>query len=282
MLNSMRLSAVFMTMALGGCATHPLPEDVTRKTTYDIVERIRCEAKEAVVDHVRPGSELDSAAIGYEFLFTITENNNNSGDATFKYPFTNGTFTLGVNAGAEKQRLSNRNFRIVETFRDLRRVDCSGQTAGRNRLYPIAGSVGLYETIDTYIQLERLTDLSPKGDMPAFADRLMYTTKLFGGVNPSVVLTPVTHRFRLAEANLHLLADRTDIHQVTVAMAVEHKKRPFVSRSGTRMMMAPITPLAAAAPQSDADARGKVLLELDRQRVLDENVRVLRLLGLTP
>jgi hypothetical protein len=33
---------------LGGCAIHPLPENVTRETTYDIVQKIRCEGREAV------------------------------------------------------------------------------------------------------------------------------------------------------------------------------------------------------------------------------------------
>ena len=38
------LCAVFV----AGCAIHPLPEDVTRDTTYDIVQKIRCEGREAL------------------------------------------------------------------------------------------------------------------------------------------------------------------------------------------------------------------------------------------
>jgi hypothetical protein len=33
---------------LGGCAIHPLPEDVTRNTTADIVHKIQCEGREAL------------------------------------------------------------------------------------------------------------------------------------------------------------------------------------------------------------------------------------------
>jgi len=33
---------------LSGCAVHPLPEDVTRESTYHIVQKIRCEAREAL------------------------------------------------------------------------------------------------------------------------------------------------------------------------------------------------------------------------------------------
>ena len=78
-----------------GCAVHPLPEDVTRRSTYDIVQSIRCEAKQAIMQHA-PDASFDRAIVGYEFLFKITEHNDNSGGATFKYPFTNGVFTLAM------------------------------------------------------------------------------------------------------------------------------------------------------------------------------------------
>jgi hypothetical protein len=41
-------------LLLGGCAIHPLPEDVTRNTTYDIVQKIRCEGREAL-DNITVG-----------------------------------------------------------------------------------------------------------------------------------------------------------------------------------------------------------------------------------
>src|SRR5260370_18310487 len=47
----MRRSAVMISICaflLGGCAIHPLPENVTRDTTYDIVQKIRCEGKETL------------------------------------------------------------------------------------------------------------------------------------------------------------------------------------------------------------------------------------------
>ena len=37
---------------LAGCAIHPVPEDVTRKNTYKIVQAIRCEARDAVTDEL--------------------------------------------------------------------------------------------------------------------------------------------------------------------------------------------------------------------------------------
>jgi hypothetical protein len=35
---------------LAGCAIHPLPDDVTGVTTYNIVRQIRCEARQAIFD----------------------------------------------------------------------------------------------------------------------------------------------------------------------------------------------------------------------------------------
>jgi len=40
-------SALSACVTLSGCAIHPLPEDVTNLTTYDIVRQIRCETAEA-------------------------------------------------------------------------------------------------------------------------------------------------------------------------------------------------------------------------------------------
>ena len=45
----MRLFCVSVfAVVVAGCAVHPIPEDVTRLTAYDIVRKIRCEAKEIV------------------------------------------------------------------------------------------------------------------------------------------------------------------------------------------------------------------------------------------
>ena len=35
---------------LGACSIHPLPDDVTRRSTFQIVQKIRCEARDAITD----------------------------------------------------------------------------------------------------------------------------------------------------------------------------------------------------------------------------------------
>src|SRR5262245_26100862 len=37
-------------LVLAGCSSHPLPENVTRETTFHITEKIRCEARQALDD----------------------------------------------------------------------------------------------------------------------------------------------------------------------------------------------------------------------------------------
>src|SRR5262245_14766396 len=71
--------------AVSGCSMHPLPEDVSRKNTYDIVEKIRCEAAEGLRGVPRDHPLLRNTYIGYDFNFNIEENNN-----------------LGVNAPANR------------------------------------------------------------------------------------------------------------------------------------------------------------------------------------
>src|ERR1043166_3614984 len=47
------LVVFFVAVLLGGCAIHPLPENVTGIDTPDIVRQIRCEAREAVIHEVK-------------------------------------------------------------------------------------------------------------------------------------------------------------------------------------------------------------------------------------
>jgi hypothetical protein len=49
----MRIFKIFVATApaLAGCSAYRLPDDATRKSIYDIVEQIRCEARRAVIEH---------------------------------------------------------------------------------------------------------------------------------------------------------------------------------------------------------------------------------------
>ena len=173
------------------CAIHPLPEDFSRSTTFDIVEKIRCEAREAIaeialtpkggmsfasarydpahplaVDTARGwlSPALQYAAIGYTFRFTITDGDNSSGSVLFSYPFLSpvGNFNLGVSAGEDKKRKGDRSFDLVEDFAQLLAdgsLACSPES--KNWKYPITGEIGLREVIETYVRLSGLKIFTP-------------------------------------------------------------------------------------------------------------------------
>jgi hypothetical protein len=97
------------------------------------------------------------SAIGYDFRFTVSEDNNGSGGATFTMPFSNGAFTLSLAGGENKQRKAERSFDVAEFFfevlADHELVGCNNDANWR---YPIAGSVGLRDVAKTYAELSVL------------------------------------------------------------------------------------------------------------------------------
>jgi hypothetical protein len=304
---------IFVAPVLAGCSTFPIPDDVTRKSTYDIVEQIRCEAKRAVVDY---GQQLKNAAIAYEFQFHITETNDSSASATGSIPFVNGgSFGLGANAGLSLTRDTMRDFKVVDSFEQLRKTNCSREFLEKNWVYPIAGDIGVYEVVATFIKLQETDNPSDK-EVFSFADTLTFTTDLSGGVSPTLTLLPITGKFRVTGASANLTAGRTDIHEVTLTLAPEMQTLQTVtapttsSSNGTtgsaargeatatmaRAGATRTTPRAgttirrftAAGPyssvlsatviQSNANAKDRALLELDRQRILALQARTQNLL----
>jgi hypothetical protein len=300
---------------LADCSIHPLVDDVTRETTADIVRHIRCEARQAVLDYdIRsanaPAGTNTTLAIAYEFTFQITENNNAKADITAEIPFlTKGSsFTLLANADSEQQRFSKRNFRILDTFDELRNADyCSPKALESNLTYPIAGEIGIYEVVTTFARLSRVAELkkTPFSSQPKpgpaeplnkvvfrFADTLTFTTTLSGGVTPTLTLSPLTNRFRVTKVNqgpllkpglnpgvskseLSPLADnglnvrREDVHQVVIAMAGVPKTIDLRrSNDNIRPPLSPNSITSTTEYQLQATAKERALFELDRQRML--------------
>src|SRR5262249_37648476 len=104
------IGCTLVAMTLVGCSIHPLPGDIPRVPTSDIVERIRCEVQEGLksfssedpatwerVKHIIRGT-----TIGYEFSFVISEQNDAaSGKLTFtEKRITDSTFTLDLQPSA--------------------------------------------------------------------------------------------------------------------------------------------------------------------------------------
>jgi hypothetical protein len=142
---------------LAGCAIHPLPDDVTRLATRQIVFHIRCEArsaiKQAIIDYLKkqhltefaerlrtdelPLNQLNrhlhelpprvranivkygNAAITYDFTFNITEQNTVAAQVDFVNVLSHGVFAMPAKGGSDLQRQTVRIFRVNDTFGGL-------------------------------------------------------------------------------------------------------------------------------------------------------------------
>jgi hypothetical protein len=265
MLRRNMLIVISLSMAAAGCAIHPLPEQVTGLNTVQIVNHIRCEARDAVItamgiylSRANPDEptiqeglklldthdfrqvDLDAmnrdaranikkylpSAIAFDFTFDITETNDVGSQIDFLSTFTRGVFGLGLAADNNLQRETTRNFRISDTFDELIGPTdyCNRQTVGPDWSYPIAGTIGLEEIVETFVNLNVFEHLSGKGEkdtVPVLADTLNFQTTLTGSASPKVVIAPIKHNgFQVAGASVTLSATRKDIHKVIVALSL--------------------------------------------------------------
>jgi hypothetical protein len=276
-------------MSLGGCAVHPLPEDVTGNTTFHIVQKIRCETRDALIaltvralresqypptlvladrierreigvteifDNPRLRRDVDPkvhtnfdifglSALAFDFTLVGVENNDASAAASFRYPFAEGVFNLGVGVGSNRERQNERKVKVGHTFLELyERTDaavCEKLTAGTtgNLIYPIIGKIGMDELINTFYLLNRPYNpyLSPPvdkyglpvaeafrnkpegGDIRDLTDTLQFITSFNGGATPTIELAPISSQvFRVASASANVALRRSDIHKVAISI----------------------------------------------------------------
>jgi hypothetical protein len=175
------------------------------------------------------------AGIAYNFDMTMTEDNDLTTDIGFLKPLTKPKVTVGIGAGAKRKRSNNRTFTVTDTFSNLlTKVNtpvrgkryCDGQIVQANYIYPIAGRIGVDKLVKTFIELTLFANLAGSGakpgagGAPTIADKLTFTTTINASTTPKVEFTPVTDTFQLASASLTASAVRSDVHQVTVALAI--------------------------------------------------------------
>lgn len=279
--------------AVCGCAIHPLPEDFSRATTYDIVASIRCEVKHGLEDFPAsyPGRRADfpsnrflsDTAIGFLFEFDMKESDKaNEGKLEFSNPFSGGSFALNLSGKAEKERNTHRTFLVGETLLELQTSEqCNDDKAHPNFIYPIAGHVGADEVLSTYLRLTR--DLSVKAhNDKLFSDELKFTTTLTSGITPTLELNGGSTKFKLRKFSVNGNLERTDEHKVTIALAhVEGSGqrsarlagRNFVVYEPTGRFLRSTAPVIQ--PSDGNEAKDLVIQELYRLRALDEDKRVL-------
>jgi hypothetical protein len=279
---------------LSACSVHPLPDDVTRTSTADIVKSIRCEAL-AGLDSLKPEEQslaapiIKATKIGFDFQFNITEKNSARGDPKSSLlSFANGGKVTGDLAGsADLQRTNLRQFTVIDDLTDLlkpeSRAMCSDRTSRANWAYPIGGTVGMDEVVRTYLKLEILSEIQrvkrgPSRPVPlkniVFADDLTFTTHFEAGAKGRLVLEAVVGRLKVTNASISVNASRHDMHSVIVALTREKIPVDEVARVNRAVLLAtgavrdPRT--QAQLIQVDAEARTRVAMELYRRRGLND------------
>jgi hypothetical protein len=201
-------------------------------------EQIRFFKPELFADYLqyqRFYSVIYSAAIGYSFDLTMTEQNDLGTNINFLGPWKN-PLSLNLQGNFDRMRSNERQFTLSDTFAFLlARLNtkednghyCDNRIVGPNYVYPIAGQIGVAKSVQTFFDLTFLAgglEVKPgeKGP-PTMVDDLKFTTAVDGTGMPKVVFAPLGSAFRLTDASLTGFVKRTDIHQVTVGLALDDK-----------------------------------------------------------
>ncbi|MDX2204033.1 MAG: hypothetical protein NW223_14880 [Hyphomicrobiaceae bacterium] len=304
-------------LGLAACSIRPLPEtsplNFPRASTYDIVQKVRCEAK-AGLDRFKDtelaekaGRTIRATSIGYDFQFTMQENNDLGGNLGLAGAAKGGGAPSGnvdVSGGITKDRKNVRTFRFIEDLSDVAKADCSGSSTAQNLAFPISGALHIDELAYTYVRLETLSNLrrleagdhgdvaeaedDPRRRVGVFSEYLRFSTRVEAGAKPSVSLALTTGSVGVRAAGLNASAWRTDAHDVIIAFAQDpafhtvemQRARQERAVLTTQISVVGETKRAVRAPrfvtalaQANAQSRNQVLLEIARVRNLKDNVR---------
>jgi hypothetical protein len=308
---SVWIAATLAVCGLLGCSMHPLPGDIVRVSTLEIVDRIRCEVQEGLASfppghpryrHVK--KIVEGTTIGFEFEFNMDEQSRATGgslvlDRKAINPANPVHIALSADindSGDQSERSNRRVFRLFEDLKDLRQAHCVNKIVRANHAYPITGATGMAEVVRTYINLELITDLAAhSGDDVVFSDDLLFTTSFSAGATPDLSIDTPVGGLRITKVRLTGSVSRQDQHGVTVALArdpahadvdlppgspegfarsIRKGNRTVTLDRMARAKEVTDRRLQTALAKQDAGSRNRVLLELQRRRNLREDDRV--------
>lgn len=195
-----------------GCSTLPEQRDLTHVDTLEIIERVRCETREAVLKYGK-AHWINQVAIGYGYDFDATEDNALLASSTFVWPIHLGVVGLSGTAGAARQRDIDNKTNIAEVLGNLRKLDCSNAKWDESFRYPIVGRIGTGEVIDRYVAIHGMSGILPG----SLVRTLKFTAKYTGGIHPSISLIPALKQ--AVNADVNLTADREDVHELILTLA---------------------------------------------------------------
>ena len=181
-----------------------------------------------------------STAVAYSFDLTGDETNNLGTTLDLLGPWAS-KFTLGVTADANRERSNERVFTLTDTLGDLlinlstpqHGVPYCGnaQLVQANYIYPVAGKIGVAQSLKTFSELNSFTSLAPTDGgsksgnaaqtAPTFTDKLIFTTTVDLSATPKVTFTPAGKQFQFMDASFTGLVRRMDTHKVYVGLALQ-------------------------------------------------------------
>jgi hypothetical protein len=264
-----RAIALGLSVSIGSCAIHPLPEDFSGVSTYHIVRQIRCEARQAVIhtalswlttqtydldaqrigrefaDNARPIETFNytlfkgevrsliqlfyDTGIAYTFTLKMTEQANVNTTIDLLKAFRNSTLTGPVGGAFNRQRQNLRTFTSTDTFSNLiKNVPesyCENFIRIENRVYPIAGRVGVEREIQDFINLTLFAGLASDpaknaSGPPTMADALDFQTTFSLSATPKLTFSPKGLNLSVVDASIGASVSRTDDHQVVIGLAL--------------------------------------------------------------
>jgi hypothetical protein len=213
-------------------------------------------------------SVIYSSGIAYSFDLTMTEQNDLGANLNFLGPWKN-PLSLNLQGNFDRTRSNQRQFTVTDTFAFLlARLNtkednghyCDNRVVGPNYIYPIAGKIGVEKTVQTFFELTFLGGLSVKpGEKgpPTLVDDLKFTTVVDGTGMPKVVFAPVGPAFALTDASVTGLVRRTDLHEVTVGLAVDPEG--LIDAGSLQGFLFPEAGTARAARSAGGSTRSSVV-----------------------
>ena len=228
---------------------------------------------------------LPTIGIALSYTLDMTEMDGLTGSSNFEELVTRGTFSANPGAADALTRENRRTFTVADNYRTLKQmVDCATAPAGSNYQYPIVGTIGIDETIQTFLTMALHEDLNGVIDnelgklpdepskytaaSPSMVETLTFTTKISAGVTPQIMLTPIlsTSRLKLNSASLAFAWSRQDMHEVIVGLGMPtvpsqeghvrtlysaiSSSRGIAARARTPLLIDALVPPESAGPTS--------------------------------
>lgn len=222
-------------------------------------------------DHAKIAAILRylGGSLAYDFDLNMRKTDDVGAGVDLLSTFTGGTVKLSPGVSVKGKREATRTFRVIDKFgelltnlptirecNDLRRN--SPSLGSPNRLYPIAGSLGLGDLLREFISFNQSANLvgpKDKEKIATMTEAIEFTTTLTAGVEPKLTLVPLGRSLEVTGAPFTLKTERYDRHKVTLTFTLPERQ------------------VKDAVARSEAEIAAIEALDEQRKRSNDDNAR---------